>query len=119
MTVKNKKLKGWQRERKTRDKLSKENYYTIRSAGSHGDIDIVGIYVGQDNNCPALRLVQSKSNGGYSNHDKESLRAILNLMRESMVVKNVVRFEIWDWHDYQRLPIITVIGFTKDADFIL
>lgn len=117
--VKNKKEKGSRNEQKTAMRLAEQNYYTIRSSGSHGDIDVVGIYFGQYLGEPILRLVQSKSNGHYGEHDVEALRSHLNLMREDIVIKNLVRFELWDWIDYQREPIITVIGLRKEDDFIL
>ncbi|NCN52183.1 hypothetical protein GW931_04190 [archaeon] len=87
--------KGRYYERKTRIKLKKDGFYTIRSAASKGIVDIVAF------NNQELILIQVKS--GASQFTKKAERQFLRLP-----VPLGVKKALWSWK-LRRDPIIKII----------
>jgi hypothetical protein len=93
-------------ERKERDGqriLQRAGYEVVRSAGSHGPIDLVAMPTPVLECCVSLplRLVQLKAG-----ESALSAREVSDLKRLCGAGRQV---EVWLWPKWQRLPYITVI----------
>ena len=83
---------GARRERRIMKKLEAEGWFCIRSAGSHGPIDIIAIKPLQEvegNNAPSilLRFIQSKKTGYLTpqeRKEKEELEQKLGIRIQVM-----------------------------------
>ena len=62
--------RGVYKERKIKKRLEREGWYCIRSAGSHGAIDLVCL-LGWN-----VRCIQAKKNGKISPKEREELRHV-------------------------------------------
>ena len=85
--------KGRAFEYKVKQLLEERGFYVVRSAGSHGIVDLVAIGKEQVN------LVQCKSDGRISPADRDCLSSLTRLMIDLVPVlavneKGKVRFEI-------------------------
>lgn len=130
----NRSAKGSRNEHRTMEFLKKEGYYPIRSAGSHGAFDVVGVYIGeQPEIMPLFRMIQSKTGGSFSEKDFFSLR-ILRTSINTVVAKAIdankdsvagmfsvitPRLELHNWEKHRRAPTITILGSTREEDYKL
>lgn len=92
-----------------------EGYYCMTSRASATAFDVSATYIGENPELNILqRLVQVKTNSGYSKQVIEDLR-----MYSRMFIKNgsPVRIEVHNWKAHQRRPDILVIGNTKEEDY--
>ncbi|MEM3845057.1 MAG: hypothetical protein QXU98_05090 [Candidatus Parvarchaeota archaeon] len=68
-------INGANRERRIMKKLESEGWYCIRSAGSHGVVDIVALRYSSIGK-PYVRLIQSKKTGYLTPYEEEKRREV-------------------------------------------
>lgn len=104
--------KGRRNEHRSINYLAKRGFIALRAAASKGmggsDVLAANLTTGE------VRVVQSKSNGNYNKNDED----ILRMMLKSTKATNV-RYEIHDWYDGNRHPVIKVIGLTPAQDVVI
>ena len=86
------KRKGTRGELKTRRRLEASGYVCIKSGGSLGAFDVIGI------GAEDIVLVQSKVNGYASRAERAAMLAL--------TLPTNARREIWRWLDRVREPLI-------------
>lgn len=104
--------KGRNNEHRSIAYLAKRGFIALRASASKGagGTDVIGANL----TTGEVRIVQSKSNHHYGSADIELLRMLV----KSTNAPNV-QFELHDWYDSYRHPIITVIGSEKSKDQII
>lgn len=96
------KRKGWQREDKTRDILTKRDYLVVRAAGSLGPFDMIAISLYD------IRLIQVKSNRWPGPKERKEMEKY-----RDKVPENISFLEEWRWDDYARKPKIRIYDGKK------
>ena len=93
--------RGYSNEIRTMDYLEKKGWVCIRAGGSKGvlEIDVLAYHL----QTGEIKHIQSKSNGHYTAQDIHLWRTI-----RSVIKAPNVSFELWDWYDRNRYPVITV-----------
>lgn len=104
--------KGRNNEHRSIAYLAKRGYIALRASASKGagGTDVIGANL----TTGEVRIVQSKSNHHYGSADIEQLRILVR----STHAHNV-QFELHDWYDGYRHPIITVVGHDQKDDKII
>lgn len=97
------KQRGTANEYRTANFLNARGYFTIRSAGSQGPFDIIGLNL----QTGYVKLVQSKSNGHFGEDTLQSLH-----FWRGHFVPDYFHVELWDWLNDLKFPAIHV--FNKD-----
>ena len=104
--------KGRNNEHRSIAYLAKRGFIALRASASKGagGTDVIGANL----TTGEVRVVQSKSNHHYGQGDIELLRVLVNSTKATNV-----QFELHDWYDGYRHPIITVVRKSKELDEII
>lgn len=113
----NRRAKGNRNENRSAVFLEKQGYYCMTSRASATAFDVSATYMGTNPDINVLqRLVQVKTNGGYTKSEIENLRLYA---QRFLCNRANVRIELHDWKKNKREPIILVIGEEEKEDYYL
>lgn len=112
----NRRAKGNRNENRSAEMLQAEGYYCMTSRASATSFDVSATYMGNDNLHIFQRLIQVKTNSGYSKSVIEDLRVYAKLLTQANAN---ARVELHNWKSRKRIPIITVITESPETDYIL
>jgi hypothetical protein len=98
----NRSAKGNRNEHRTIKFLAKYNWISVRAAASKGmcELDVLAYHAETGD----IKHIQSKSNHNYSMEDVNKIRFYMQYISAPNV-----SFEIWDWYDSNKYPIVVTI----------